>query len=729
MSKEEPAYYICNNNEQKQQVFELVANQVGELCVVQKNNYASASWNDDYRNIDTNISVRSPYVREDYEKFRPDERIPTESKEMIRLCMHIYKKESLVKNVIDLMADFACQGIEIYHPNPTIQKFCRNWWHKIDGVDRSERFLNMLYRTGNVVIRRVTAKIGAVDRRKLQNVAGAADIEYISLPKAQKYEIPVDYIIFNPLVLDIVGDRIAAMTGKYIYQISIPKQIQNLLKKPNPELESMLLEGLPEDVKESIKTGKPIILDPSKTFSYFYKKDDWEAWADPMIYPLVNDLMLLSKMRLADLSALDGVISNVRLWKLGQASEKTEAIIMPSAASIAKLINALAQISAGGTADLVWDPFITLEQHIPDVDKILGSEKYESVMQRLHQGLGVPPSLNGSSNRNGFTNNYISLKTLIERLNYGRNILMNFWVQELQYLQQIMGFKIPPVIRFTKMILSDEASAQKILIEMYDRNLITSETVLERMGEDPELELYRYKKEVNQRVKGNMDSKAGPYVDGLLDEKGEQKLKEIFAQTGVVTPSQVGVVLDDKTPGEKTAIQQQPKPVAAPGGGGKPKSKPKGKSGQGRPKNSKDSTKRKTKRPSIRTSANTVLWARKALDDIDLIVNPIYLEMVNKNNLRQLTDEEASDLNYVKFNVLSKLNPHTIVNLDIVQKCISENTKIDDELFKEYNDLVAECKMTNDKVTLEMLKSLQAFAYVVYITDETESDEVENGED
>ena len=39
--------------------------------------------------------------------------------------------------------------------------------------------------------------------------------------------------------------------------------------------------------------------------------------ANPLVYAILDDIVMLEKMRLADMSALDGAISNIRLWTLG----------------------------------------------------------------------------------------------------------------------------------------------------------------------------------------------------------------------------------------------------------------------------------------------------------------------------------------------------------------------------------------------------------------------------
>lgn len=112
----------------------------------------------DFSNLDSNTSGRPGLTRSDYDFFRPDETVPTRVKSIIRKADDIYQKVGLVKNVIDLMADFAVQGIRPVHRNKRIERFFKQWFKKINGKDRSERFLNNLYKVGNVVINRQTAK-------------------------------------------------------------------------------------------------------------------------------------------------------------------------------------------------------------------------------------------------------------------------------------------------------------------------------------------------------------------------------------------------------------------------------------------------------------------------------------------------------------------------------------------------------------------------------------------
>ena len=142
---------------------------------------------------------------------------------------------------------------------------------------------------------------------------------------------------------------------------------------------------MPSNVKNALKRGeKEIKLDPEKLSISYYKKDDWQEWAHPLTYAILDDIIMLEKMKLADLSALDGAISNIRLWTIGSLDHK----ILPNKAVINKLRNILASNVGGGTMELVWGPELTYTESNSQVYKFLGSEKYQSVLNSIYAGLG-----------------------------------------------------------------------------------------------------------------------------------------------------------------------------------------------------------------------------------------------------------------------------------------------------------------------------------------------------
>ena len=109
--------------------------------------------------IEPNRSVKPGFTSKDYYAFRPDEAVPTEQRRIIRMCMDAYDKVGIIRNIIDLMGDFGSQGISIVHKDKSVEKFYQQLFKKVNGKERSERFLNNLYKTGNVIVHRSYANI------------------------------------------------------------------------------------------------------------------------------------------------------------------------------------------------------------------------------------------------------------------------------------------------------------------------------------------------------------------------------------------------------------------------------------------------------------------------------------------------------------------------------------------------------------------------------------------
>lgn len=102
-----------------------------------------------------------------------------------------YECEGLVRNVIDLMSDFGSCGIRLDHPVPSIQEFCRNWFLRVEGPDRSERYLNSLYQYGTAIVRRKVGSINQTEKKDLFKYKAGANIDRL---KVKKSNIPINIL-------------------------------------------------------------------------------------------------------------------------------------------------------------------------------------------------------------------------------------------------------------------------------------------------------------------------------------------------------------------------------------------------------------------------------------------------------------------------------------------------------------------------------------------------------
>ena len=690
-------YKTWDSDSQKEQAYAATSDNVEAYDGVQK--AVAYGRRTSYIDIEPNRSVRTGFLREDYDNFRPGESVSNYQKRIMKMCMQAYDKVGIVRNVIDLMSDFAAQGLTIVHPNKNVEKFYRKWFLQVNGTDRSERFLNYLYRCGNVVVKRRNAKLNPQKEKELRRTAGN-DIVIKNI-KVNKREVPWTYDFLNPLAVDI-QDYGGQVVGKPEFVLNMSKMSYESLVKSSTKNQTVF-KTLPNDLQKRLHDGdRKVPLSPDDVAFYYYKKDDWLLWANPMIHAILDDVMMLEKMKLADLAALDGAISNVRLWTVGDLEHK----IIPTKAAINKLRDILASNVGGGTMDLVWGPELNFTESNSQVYKFLGAEKYQPVLTSIYAGLGIPPTLTGASSSGGYTNNYVSLKTLIERLEYGRDVLKQFWRHEIELVRKAMGFRYPAEIHFDSIVLSDEAAEKNLLIQLADRDIISHETLLERFKEMPNMEKVRVRREEKDRRDDVLPDKASPYHNPQHREDIAKiaLTKDMLADEYL---DDMGLPVSNDEPSEPQQTENVPKQ--------QDDNKDEPINPVGRPFFSRDSTKRKQKRvlPKSGSPTASVLWAVQAQDQIADILSPIALSHFNKKNMRSLSKAEMSQVDYLKLCILTGMKPYMDITSDTVKELLDSGSRPSQAFTNMVQDEVESFKTSNNRVpNSSELKYINATVFV-----------------
>ena len=637
--------------------------------------------------IDTNTSVRSEFLRSDFDHYRPNSATPTKSHDILKTCMKIYSKVGIVRNVIDIMSDFAVQGIRLQHSNPTVERFYNKWFTKVHGKDRSERFLNYLYRIGNVIVNRVDAKIPPAKIKQWKAVGG----DFSDNPTIKR-EIPLRYYFLNPLTVDVIGKELSTFTGKSVYYLKLDAKLKSAISEMEKAKQPI---DLPADIIAAIKSGgNKYILPTDKLYVAHYKKDDWQVWAEPMTYGIVDDLVAYEKMRLADLAALDGAISNIRLWTMGWIDPTNPGNSMiPGRSALNKVRDILHNNSGGGPLDLVWGPDLTFKESNSQVYKFLGSAKYENTLNAIYDGLGVPSVLRSGTKGSGGSSSFIALKTLVERLEYGRSVLLDFWNEQIKLVQNAMGFDSPAQIVFDKLILSDESTELDLLMKLADRDLISTESLLEKFDLLPNIEKSRIQREVKKRGK-SIPQKASPFHNPLWDVK----MKENLLMQGSIEPKDAGLDVENFKPvqpaGRPNNVvetqKRQPKPI-------------------GKPQTGKSDL------------ATAYTWTNEAYKTIVTEISPAILHAFGKENFRQLTNEESDQAEYIKFSVLfgfdlfEELTQEKIITM-LAKDTVTNEAKITYDVL-----LSAFSSKFQRKPTMDELRQIYLNTYII--------ERIENGED
>jgi hypothetical protein len=688
-NSDSPAYvsWDSSSEEDKSIAFTTYAKAIEEAS-----HSVAATTNRDFRGLTSYADGRPGLRSNDFDWFRPGQAAPVKPKDIIAFARYAYRRIGLIHNAIDLMGDFAGQGVRLVHPNKRIERFYNDWFEQVQGKKVTERLGHLLFREANVPIRWYTAKVNKKKRLEMQKSIAAVDISVnMDDPIFTRNEIPWRYTFIDPILVEPIGGALANLSKKKVLALNVPLSLKNDIKKlqhSNDPAAKEALSKISPDIVRAVDSNNKIILPPDKTSIFYYKKDDWQVWADPMTYSAFEPLNLYQRLQLTDKAALDGAMNKIRVWKIGSLEHK----LAPTPTASSTLADMLGANVGGGTIDIVWGPDIELLETSSDIQSYLGEEKYRPTLMAIYASLGIPPTLTGTFGTSGTTNNFIALKTLVERLNYVRNIINEFWKEQIRIVQKSMGFRQPAMVEFDIMYLEDPASMINLLTSLADRNILSDEFVQRHIKATPDIETRRIQSENKNKESKDME-KVSPYHQ--VDK--DHALKKIALQTGVTSPSEVGLELEDRKKGEKSMLDmRQTKP---------PTENNKNPSEPGRPKTSKDTTKRKQKEFQPKVKAYVELWAKGAQSDISDIINPVILKSYSKSSLRNLSSEEFNELEKIKFEILCNLNIGDEINSTTVAQ--AANRPRLKTIHSEFDIWLKEAESQLGKLTIEQVRDMR----------------------
>lgn len=631
-------------------------------------------------NVDTNVTGRIPFGRSDYNYQRPAEAIPVLFRDVIRACRIAYYRIGVVRNVIDMLTDFALEDFKFIHSDKSDETFIRTWANKINIRDYAEEFVRHYLIDQNVVVKRVTAKLSKPVQNEWlseQSSASSDPDKIYTKEKPNKREIPWRYIFLNVAALEWVNPTTGTVFNQkqLAFRVS-PTLYANIVN--NETFYNQLVDKIPLDVADLVTKDKDNLplypLDMDRLYICYGKKDSWDDWAWPSLYAILGEIKYKEKLRQADLSALDGIINAVRIWKLGDHTKD----IFPTDTIIGRLADILDNNTGGGTVDLIWDSAIEYEEHYPPIDKILGQDKYEQVNKDILIGLGVPEVLIGGEGAN-FSNSWIQLKTTIEKLVNVRNKVGTWLEGEAAFFCNAVGIKVMPRVQF-KANLDNEDVTRKLIIGLLDRGIISVEAVLNAYGED-------YLTEV-QRIEGQ----------NKLFKKANIEIKSPLDQFD--PPLQTNEEGDNITTMNTT---KKKKPSVNP---------------NGRPPAEKN-VNINPRTPKVRTSgSHLIIFGMNAIDLIDDNIVPKYMSEMKISNARKLTSEQKEAINDIRAYVLACIKP---------SDKLSDDNILEIALRKDYNPDVADnieyhiaqyAQENGNMPTLNTRKRLEAAAWAATYGDE-----------
>ena len=211
-------------------------------------------------------------------------------RDAIELTQKAYANIAVFRNAVDMMADFANSTLYLEGGSAKSRSFVNAWLKKIKIWNLKDQFFREFYRSGNVFLYTIEGKINVEDFSKVRNFG-------LTL-KTNK--LPVRYILLNPF--DIVAKR-ATSFDIGLYAKVLSEYEAERLKNPKTDEDRELYESLDPDIKLKIAkdswalNGLKVELDPEKLRYAFYKKQDYEPFAVPFGFPVLDDIEFKMEMK------------------------------------------------------------------------------------------------------------------------------------------------------------------------------------------------------------------------------------------------------------------------------------------------------------------------------------------------------------------------------------------------------------------------------------------------
>jgi len=433
-------------------------------------------------------------------------------------AMKYYNTEPLVGSSINLLASLASKGFENDIDDDNIKKFYDAWVHDVGFHEVLEWIFLDFFKVGNVFTFKVVSKyepkvsfMNASERKEVNRIRELGkkyDLEYEQelkrLVESKEYKslkaakkntwsknyLPVAYTVLNPLLISVDG---SLLFDKKSYSMEIPKELEDLVKKPQKDLtddEKIILKALPSELKSAIKDSKPYKLDSKLVGNISYRKQPYERYAKPRIGRIFEAIEYQKSLRDADLSTLDGITNYILKITIG--NDEYPVVSQQELEAVANLFN-----TSSKSFSVVWNHTLQVEKIVsPEIENILGEDKYKQVNNEITAGLSVPRALIDGVGEVSTSEMEMLLKGVGEEISYARRQVTRWIYREYAQIAEALNFKKYPKIRWDESILKDSVLYMSILSSYLDRRALSYKTVLETLGFDYPNELKNMEKEL-----------------------------------------------------------------------------------------------------------------------------------------------------------------------------------------------------------------------------------------
>ena len=440
-------------------------------------------------------------------------------RDAVILCQKCYYNFALFRNIIDLMTEFSIDDIYYKGGNKQSRAFFDALFHKINVWDLQDKFFREYYRSGNVFIYRFDAEVEPSDIRKLiSSMASKKELgnpvadqnqplltnknkikgdpaldngDHMGYPtgypkgksgdnnpllenedvvlEIEPMKMPARYIILNPADINMLG---TANFSYGIYYKVLTEYEVSKLRNLQTEEDIEVYNSLPKFTQDQIKAGVRSVfipLDTKKVKIVFYKKQDYEPFAVPMGYGVMEDINAKIEMRRIDMAITRTMQQMILLVTAGTEPEKGGI----NQKNLETLKTLFTNQSVGRV--LVADYTTKAEFVVPKIAELLDPRKYEIIDRDINMGLN-----NVLMGGEKFANQQKKMDVFVKRLEQAKQAFLNhFLIPEMKRIAKSLSFKSCPTPYYDEQSFTDDVAYTKIYSHLIDIGVLTPQQGIE----------------------------------------------------------------------------------------------------------------------------------------------------------------------------------------------------------------------------------------------------------
>lgn len=401
-------------------------------------------------------------------------------REPIKLCQVAWREVPVFYQTIETMTDLTNTDLKLFKGTDRSKKFFESWFKKINLFNFREQFFRETYRSGNMFVYRYDGSIKSNKLNKFtfgeEDSSGTKSAKAAAKPDqeaaaAKSIEIPVRYVVLNPAFVCLFNGL--DLNNAPVYYWMVDTATRDQLKRLKAEGVDIDLSKETEDIlHNNISETK---LDSDKLYPLFYRKQDYEPFAMPMGYPVLDDINLKLEFKKCDQVVAKTVESIMTLVTHGTEDKDGQMIVNPLVAGALERMFLTKQ--TGRTIVSTSDTKIDFV--IPDLKKVVGPEKYLKLDEDINDGL-----MNIFFGNQKFANIMVKLRVFVQKLQYAQQIFINeFLTPEMRRVGLLAGYKVDeiPIPRFAPIKLDDPTNNRRIIAQLLQLGVLTAKDGNEAM--------------------------------------------------------------------------------------------------------------------------------------------------------------------------------------------------------------------------------------------------------